>query len=140
MADDVSAELLTAQVAKRLLPVRAGDANKGSFGRTLIEGGSRNYVGALLLAARAAVRSGSGLVFVASSEPVYRLIAGRVEEAIYLPLAASESGDLALREASLELLSQMCDMNSVLIGPGFGQSASTVQFVEQIDAAEVVAP
>lgn len=131
LAKDVTAEALTGQVAARLLPARAGDANKGSFGRTLIVGGSANYLGAPVLATRAAVRSGAGLVYLAAAEPVYRLIAGRVDEAIYLPLAAAQDGAFDVRKASLELLSHARNMSSVLIGPGLGQSASAVQLVEQ---------
>lgn len=132
LADDVSSELLTGELAHGLLPNRAGDANKGTFGRTLIAGGSRNYLGAPMLATRAAVRSGVGLVYLATSEPVYRLIAGRVEDAIYVPLPASENGDFDVRAASIELLSRAGDMSSLLIGPGLGQSPSTVQFIEQL--------
>lgn len=132
LAEDVMVELLTDSVAASLLPSRAGDANKGSFGRTMIFGGSPNYLGAPLLATSAAVRSGVGLVYLASSEPVYRLIAGRVEEAIYVPLAATQDGAFDVREASLELLARARDMSSVLIGPGLGQSPSAVQIVEQV--------
>lgn len=132
LAEDVTAEWLTDSSAAGLLPSRAGDANKGSFGRTLILGGSSNYLGAPLLAARAAVRSGAGLVYLATSEPVYRLIAGRVEEAIYVPLATTADGKFEQREASFELLARAREMNSMLLGPGLGQSPSAVQLIEQV--------
>lgn len=132
LAEDVTAERLTDLIAAKLLPSRAGDANKGSFGRSLILGGSSNYLGAPLLAARAAVRSGAGLVYLATSEPVYRLIAGRVEEAIYVPLPTIADGRFVQREASFELLARAREMNSMLLGPGLGQSPSAVQLVEQI--------
>ena len=46
------------------LPARKADAHKGDFGRVLIIAGSVGYTGAPALAARAAVRMGSGLVFL----------------------------------------------------------------------------
>jgi NAD(P)H-hydrate epimerase len=132
LAADITSELLTDQQAAGLLPDRAADANKGSFGRTLILGGSTNYIGAPLLATRAAVRSGAGLVYLATGESVYRTIAGAVEEAIYLPLPGTADGEFIVRAANVELLSRLPQMSSVLIGPGLGQSASTVQLVEQL--------
>jgi hydroxyethylthiazole kinase-like uncharacterized protein yjeF len=132
LTENVTAELLTDSSVAELLPARSGDANKGSFGRTLILGGSANYLGAPLLAARAAVRAGAGLVYLAVSEPVYRLIAGRVDEVIYVPLAATEDGGFNVREANLELLTRARHMRSLLIGPGLGQSPSTVRLVQQL--------
>lgn len=132
LADDVLAEWLTEQLAATMLPARPGDANKGTFGRTLIIGGSPNYLGATLLSTNAAVRSGAGLVYLATAEPVYRLIAGRIEEAIYLPLAADSDGAYDLRTASSEAISRCEGMDSILIGPGVGQAPETVQFIEQL--------
>lgn len=132
LADDVSAESITPEFALTLLRHRPDGANKGSFGHTLIVGGSRNYLGAPLLAARAAVRSGAGLVYVAAPEPVYNLIAGQVQEAIYLPLSVSPDGDLDVPAATHEALNAAGRMSSILIGPGLGQSPATVQFVERL--------
>jgi hydroxyethylthiazole kinase-like uncharacterized protein yjeF len=132
LADDVMTDALTVELVRNLLPARSGDTNKGSFGRTLVLGGSANYFGAPQLAARAALRSGVGLVFLAASEPVYRLIAGRIDEAIYTPVPASKVGDWDVTPACSVLLSQASTMNSVLVGPGLGQSAATVQLVEQL--------
>lgn len=132
LADSVSAEWVTKDFANGLLPKRPGDANKGSFGRALIVGGSRNYLGAPLLATRAAVRSGAGLVYLATAEPVYNLVAGQVQEAIYLPLPASVDGGFDVRTACAEVLNAAAGMGSLLVGPGLGQSPDTIQFVEQL--------
>jgi hydroxyethylthiazole kinase-like uncharacterized protein yjeF len=132
LADDFMTEALTTELACGLLPLRSGDSNKGSFGRTLVSGGSANYLGAPQLAAKAALRSGTGLVFLATGQPVYQLIAGRIDEAIYLPLPVNETGAWDAKAACSELLFHVSGMDSVLIGPGLGQSSSTVQFVEQL--------
>ncbi len=129
LANEVSAEWITPELARSLLPDRHDRGNKGSFGKTLIAGGSRNYLGAPMLATRAAVRSGAGLVYVAVPQPVYELVAGQVNEAIYLPLAASD-GEINGTAASEELLAAASGMDSVLVGPGLGQSAGAVGFVE----------
>lgn len=132
LADSVATEWVMKDFANDLLPERPGDANKGSFGRVLIVGGSRNYLGAPLLATRAAIRSGAGLVYLATAEPVYNLVAGQVQEAIYLPLPVSEDGVFDVRTACADVLNAAKGMDSLLIGPGLGQSPDTIQFVEQL--------
>ncbi len=57
------------------LPRRARDANKGSFGRVLVVGGSRGMIGAPSLAANSALRSGAGLVTVAVPNAAHHPIA-----------------------------------------------------------------
>ena len=59
---DVRDEVMTEERAAQLLPVRPIDGHKGSFGSTILAVGSVTYTGAALLAGKAALRSGVGLV------------------------------------------------------------------------------
>jgi len=52
------------------LPSRPDDAHKGTFGTVIVVGGSATMIGAPALCARAALRSGSGLVKIASAGDV----------------------------------------------------------------------
>lgn len=132
LASDVNTEWLSADLARILLPERSGDTNKGSFGKTLTVAGSRNYLGAPLLSTQAAVRSGTGLIYLATPDSVYDRIGGTVEEAIYLPLEENSNGHLNASVAIRQLSAQLEGMNSVLIGPGLGQSSQAIQLVEGI--------
>lgn len=65
-------------------PARRPDAHKGDFGRVLIFAGSPGMAGAAVLAGRAAVRSGAGLVrFLLPSldDPIYPILQTAVPEA-----------------------------------------------------------
>ena len=64
--DDVCVELITPDLVGALLPDRPRDGHKGTFGRTLVIGGSRSYVGATVLACSGAYRAGAGLVTLAT--------------------------------------------------------------------------
>src|SRR6476469_11093976 len=71
--DDVEGpyiELLTRESMRDLVPARAADSNKGDFGRVLIIAGSVGRSGAAHLAAMGALRSGAGLVTIATPKSV----------------------------------------------------------------------
>ena len=71
--DDVEGpyiELLTRERMRELVPVRPSDSHKGDFGRVLVIAGSLGKSGAAYLAATAALRSGAGLVTVATPQIV----------------------------------------------------------------------
>ncbi len=71
------AAFLTPALGARLLPSRPASGHKGTFGTTLVVGGSVNYVGAPALSALAAGRSGAGLVTVAVPAPIQPILAAR---------------------------------------------------------------
>lgn len=50
------------------LPKRRADSHKGDYGRLFVLAGSRGMLGAALLCGRAAIRSGSGLVYLGVPE------------------------------------------------------------------------
>ncbi len=101
-------------VEKPFLSPRRRDAHKGDFGKVFILAGSRGFTGAPCLAARAAVRSGAGLVTVAVRPNIYPIVAAKCcDEAIVWPIS----------EAYEDLLEKAKGANIVLIGPGLGQSA-----------------
>ncbi len=63
-------ELLTRERMRELVPARAADSHKGDFGRVLVIAGSLGRSGAAHLAAIGALRSGAGLVTVATPQVV----------------------------------------------------------------------
>lgn len=105
------------------LNIRTGESTKGSNGRVLVIAGSKSYPGAALLAARAALRSGADLVYLASPEPVH----SRFSDATIIPIEVK--GDY-FSKSSLKILEDILPkVDSVLIGPGLGRQASVKTFV-----------
>ena len=127
--DDVPLSLMTAENIRPLLPSRPTDAHKGSFGKTIVVAGSRNYIGAAYLAGSAATRTGSGLVTIALPESIQTAVASKAIEPTYLPLAESSPGVLNPSAAS-DTLDAIDGYNGMLIGCGMGQAADTRSFIE----------
>jgi ADP-dependent NAD(P)H-hydrate dehydratase / NAD(P)H-hydrate epimerase len=103
---EASAQLLAADVLEHLLP-RARSAHKGAFGHVLVIGGDHGYGGAVRLCGEAALRTGAGLVSVATrAEHIGALLAARPE----LMVRDTENLDALLGSASV-----------LAAGPGLGQ-------------------
>jgi len=122
LVEKVSTELITAELARTLLPVRSPYVHKGSFGRVMVIAGSANYLGAAYLACAGAARVGAGLVALAAPESIIPIVAANIPEAVYMPLPESAPGVVMPEAARLaELVS---GFDAALIGPGLGQKAS----------------
>ena len=109
---------------KAFFPTRDRYAHKGNFGRDLLLCGSRGFTGAAALAARGALRVGAGLVFLGVPESIYAIEAVKLDEPVVFSLA-DRDGMLA-KEAAEEVKMRFSGMDTVLIGPGLGQSEGTL--------------
>ena len=111
--DDVhppSAKLQLSELLKHLIP-RKPSAHKNNYGHVLVIGGDYGYGGAVLLAAEAVLRTGAGLVSVATRKEHVGAIIARCPEIMAHDIASAES------------LQDLLDKATVLIiGPGLGQS------------------
>lgn len=112
------------------LPERDPWGHKGDFGKLLLLCGSVGYTGAAALAARAAVRSGAGLVFLGVPEPIYAIEAGKLDEPVVFPLAA-EGGCLS-PAAIPEIVRRLPDCDACLVGPGLGRTPGVRAAVEAV--------
>ncbi len=134
--DDVqnapSLQLATADEMRALLPARARDANKGTFGKTMLACGSLNFTGAPVLAARAAGRVGAGLVTLAVPQTIHPIVASKIDEATFVPLP-DHAGEWRPRAVN-ELLAVLWDApyEALLVGCGLGRAPSTADFVNRL--------
>ena len=124
----VGLELLTSRWVRAYLPKRPEDANKGTFGKVLVVGGSPRYVGAVQLAATAAYRAGAGLVTIACPEAIVAAVAPAIAEATWLPQEASASGGLA-GAAAIALRGEWAAYEAAVVGPGMGNDDETRAFM-----------
>ncbi|MBI3590558.1 MAG: NAD(P)H-hydrate dehydratase [Candidatus Melainabacteria bacterium] len=110
--------LLDDQFLKENFPKRPEDANKGTFGRTLLVCGSKKYPGAALLSGKAAASIGSGLTSLASPSEVFTRIAPVTPEITHV--------DFTLNT----ILEESLNSSVLVIGPGLSTSEEIVNIVE----------
>ena len=114
---------ITRDYVKSVLPLRDPEGHKGAFGKVYCLCGAVGYTGAPVLAAKAAVRSGSGLVYLGVPRDIWPIAAVKCDSAMPFPLPASE-GRLALA-AEERIRAQMDPCDAVLVGCGLGRGAET---------------
>ncbi|MCD7887651.1 MAG: NAD(P)H-hydrate dehydratase [Clostridiales bacterium] len=120
---------LNQSVVKDWLPARPEEGHKGTFGKVDIVAGSEGYTGAPVLAARAAVRGGTGLVFLQVPRSVYPIIAVKCDEAMPSPLP--DQGGKVSGDALPLILERAEGCDAVLIGPGLGRSEESDRLVRE---------
>lgn len=116
-------------LVKSLLPRRPPNAHKGMFGTLGILAGSGRYRGAALLNADAALRTGAGIVRLASTQDVCLAAAVRVPCCTLLPQPCAKDGSL-VPEAAEALLDTA--PTTVLAGSGLGDTVTAMRLVERL--------
>ena len=112
-------------------------AHKGEFGRVLVVGGGP-YTGAPALAARAALRAGADLAYVACPETIAGEVQGYSEDLIVRP----QPGDRIAPSNVPDVLDTASGMDAVVFGPGLGDADVSLEaaaaFLEGFDGTAVV--
>lgn len=131
LAKGIQTEVINARMVESLLPRRPLDANKGTFGKALVCGGSINYIGAAYLACMAASRVGAGLVTLATPRSLQAVLASKLTETVYAPLPESEEG-IVSETAFATLQPWLRDHHVLLVGCGSGHNPQTVEFIKSL--------
>ena len=122
-------------------PKRERDAHKGCFGTVLVIAGSSSMRGAAAFAALGALRSGAGLVRVASVEKCIDTVSVLAPEATFIELESDDYGFM-LYDSSREVLAEaMKKADAVVIGCGMGVTPDTIEltkFVAQTAECPVI--
>ena len=119
------------------IPRRRRLSHKGTYGHLLILAGSVGKTGAALMAAEAALRTGVGLVTIASAKSAIPMMAPRLPEAMWEPLPETDSGAVS-RMAQSRVLELLRERNALALGPGLGTDDETVALVREIVVASEI--
>ena len=123
--------LLTRHSMRELVTPRVPESHKGDYGRVLIVAGSRGKTGAAHLAAVGALRSGAGLVTVATPASCQAVVATMgpeyMTEAIG-EVAGSPGESAGIDPDDVERVLEMA-RDVIAVGPGLGQASATRRFI-----------
>ncbi len=107
------------------LPRRARDGHKGTYGKVVVVAGSRGMSGAAVLCGRAALRSGAGVVQVATPADAQAVVATAYPGYTTFGFTPDAGGAGEVAE-----LARAAD--AVAVGPGLGRTDATAAFVRRV--------
>lgn len=113
----------------RLFPKRKRISHKGTFGRLLNVAGSESCIGAAWLSTNAALRTGAGLVTLASVNTVTTSVSVNLHECVFLPLGCEKN----IKAAEIDvILNAAKDATAISAGCGMGNSGDTYAVVDAL--------
>jgi hydroxyethylthiazole kinase-like uncharacterized protein yjeF len=127
----VSLFLLEPSDVQGELRVRPRAAHKGDFGHLLVVAGSVGKTGAAALAARAAMRTGAGLVTIGVPRSQQPVVAALVTEPMTEPLEETGAQTVALK-ARDRIAELAAARDAVALGPGLGLDGDTRALVRDL--------
>ena len=125
-------ELLEKHDISPFIPERRVYSHKGDYGHVLIVAGSRGKTGAALMAAKACLRTGAGLVTIGVPVSLADVFQSRVTEEMTLILPDKGDGTLSGKASNriLDFLQKTADI--LAIGPGIGVTLETEKLVKTL--------
>ncbi len=130
-APELKLDLLERRELYAAFKKRRKDSHKGTYGHLLVLAGSLGKTGAAIMAARAGLVSGAGLVTAALPASCLPIVARSSVELMTEPLA--ETPEKTISRAALDrVLSLIQGKDALLIGPGLSTNSSTCDFVWEL--------
>lgn len=110
---------------------RPDDSNKGTLGSLLCICGSYGMAGAAIMAGKAALRCGIGLLKIAVPKSIYPVCATNILESVYYPLEETSNGVISSKNT--DFLLEICEKSSaVVIGCGLSVCDDTKNLVQSV--------
>lgn len=110
---------------------RPDDSNKGTLGSLLCICGSYGMAGAAIMAGKAALRCGIGLLKIAVPKSIYPVCATNILESVFYPLEETSNGVISSKNT--DFLLEMCEKSSaVVIGCGLSVCDDTKNLVQSV--------
>jgi NAD(P)H-hydrate epimerase len=126
--ESLKLEVIEKKDALPYIQKRKRDSHKGTYGHLFVLAGSLGKTGAAVMAAKAALRMGAGLVTVGTPQSCLPVIARSMME--LMTEALPETPQKTISEAALPMvLDLLKGKDAVLIGPGISAHPSTAKLV-----------
>ncbi len=123
--------VLSARILEPLTRFRSSQVDKRTFGHVGVLGGSRAFPGAVLMAVKAAIHSGVGLVTAFVPESLVASFAAVAPEAMWVGWPETPEGGLAL-EGTYLWRDKLDRITAWVVGPGMGRSVESLHCVKAL--------
>lgn len=107
------------------------DTHKGTYGKIAVIAGSTGMTGASYLSSKAALRTGSGLVYTLVPNKLVNIMSVKLTEAVIKPINDDGNG-FFISDSVYEIMDLIDKCDAVLIGPGLGTQESTKNMIYNI--------
>ena len=126
--DKLKLELVEKETVLPYFKRRRKDTHKGTYGHLFVLSGSLGKTGAAVMAGKAALKMGAGLVTVGTPESCLPIVARSMVELMTEPLPETPKKTLS-HQALKKVLSLLEGKDALLIGPGISTHKSTSELV-----------
>ncbi len=130
----IKQNILMISAVRAILPRRNPNSHKGTNGRVAVVAGSQGLSGAAAMTAEASLRTGAGLITLASPEGIQKILAVKLTEVMTKALSETGSGGIG-REAVNDIVELAVSNDALAIGPGLGRHEETASAVREVITA-----
>lgn len=109
-------------------PVRRSDSHKGTFGKVLVIAGSSSMRGAAFFSVMGALRSGAGLVSLATTLRCINTVSVLAPESTFIEMTTDKNGFMCFDEEKITSALERAD--AVVIGCGMGVTPETTELTK----------
>ena len=129
--ENQSKRVLQSNALSTLRKLRCVEGDKRTHGHLFLLAGSRNFGGAAMMAAKAALKAGVGLLTVGIPESLHAAFVSQLPEAMWVPLPETPDGAIALE--GLGKVRQFLGRATALVaGPGIGEEKETHALIREV--------
>ena len=127
----LSITVMNEELVKSMLVKRSPTGNKGTFGKLINISGSFGMSGAAAMSTMSALRSGAGIVTLATTERLCENLIPLLLESTMLPLRETASGSISAENID-KILETAEKYSAILVGCGMSNCEDTKKIVENL--------
>jgi NAD(P)H-hydrate epimerase len=124
----LNVERATAETTRKRLPSSEAATNKGARGKLLVIAGAEGFTGAACLSSEAALRAGSGLVYLACPQSLNDIYEIKLTEVITRPVPEPLDRRCFGAESVDAVAGELEKVDAVVLGPGLSRNSRTDAF------------
>lgn len=123
-------DIITYNYVKSAIVPRDSKTHKGDYGKIFIVAGSKGLTGAGIMASKAALRSGGGLITLGCCESLNSIFEVALHEVMTLPLA--DNGVSLTKDASDKIIEKANDSSVIAFGCGLSNTPDIYNILKKI--------